>query len=201
MMKAQHPRAVRTRNRIIEVAAGILNTRGYAGTSLSDITDATGLTKGSIYGHFGSKEELALAVFDYNYGKVKKIIQQQIEVAPTGYDQLMVYATVYGLFAGGDFPKGGCPVLNTAVEADDTHPLLKEKAAHAIGKWKKDIEDTLKKGIQAGEFKEGIDQARLALSIIALIEGGLMIAKLTDRQADMNKILATVRTLIEDVKK
>ena len=55
------------------------------------MTEATGLTKGSIYGNFENKEEVALAVFDYNYGKVNQLIQQRIQREETYYDKLMVY--------------------------------------------------------------------------------------------------------------
>lgn len=200
-MEGELSKAERTRNFIIEATAGIFNTKGYAGTSMSDITEATGLTKGSIYGNFENKEEVALAVFDYNYGRVTKIIQQRMQEAHTCYDQLMVYARVYDRFSNNTFPQGGCPILNTAIEADDTHALLKEKAANAVLKWKKTIEDIIKKGVQTGEFKEGIDHTQLAVSIIALIEGGIMIAKVTNSQTSFHKVLNTVEMLINTIRR
>lgn len=193
-------KAERTRQFIIETTAGIFNTKGYAGTSMSDITDATGLTKGSIYGNFENKEEVALAVFDYNYGKISQDIYQRISQATTYYDKLMVYSKVYHSFSRGAFPQGGCPILNTAIEADDTNPLLKEKAAKAILKWKRGIINLIQGGIDAGEFKSGIDQNQVALSIIALIEGGTMIAKVTDSPVNMDTILKTVSMLIDKLK-
>ena len=200
-MEGELSKAERTRNFIIEATAGIFNTKGYAGTSMSDITDATGLTKGSIYGNFENKEEVALAVFDYNCGRVNKIIQQRMQEAHTCYDQLMVYARVYDRFSNNNFPQGGCPILNTAIEADDTHALLKEKAANAVLKWKKTIEDIIKKGVQTGEFKEGTDHTQMAVSIIALIEGGIMIAKVTNSQSSFHKVLHTVEMLIGTIRR
>jgi AcrR family transcriptional regulator len=200
-MEGELSKAERTRNFIIESTAAIFNTKGYAGTSMSDITEATGLTKGSIYGNFENKEEVALAVFDYNLAKVNKIVQQRMQEAHTCYDQLMVYARVYDRFAQLAFPQGGCPILNTAIEADDTHAPLKEKASNAIIKWKKNIEEIIKKGIKQGEFKEDTDHAQLAVSIIALIEGGIMIAKVTNSQGNFNKVLHTVEMLINGIKK
>jgi len=196
----EQSKAERTRHFIIETTAGIFNTKGYAATSMSDITEATGLTKGSIYGNFENKEEVALAVFDYNYNKVWSLTQQQIQAATTYYDKLMVFASLYSEY-GNCFPDGGCPILNTAVEADDTHPQLKEKAAAAIQKWKKTIEDIIKKGIQAGEFKEGLDHSQMALSMIALIEGGIMISKTTNSLGSLKKVLSTVAMLISGIRK
>lgn len=167
---------------------------------MSDITEATGLTKGSIYGNFGSKEDVALAVFDYNCGKVSELIHQQIQSAKTYHDKLMVYARVYSQFARSNFPVGGCPILNTAIEADDTNSLLKDRAAKAILKWKKGTQDLIQIGIDAGEFKQGLDYSRIASSIIALIEGGIMISKVTNNQVHLNEILITIESFINEMK-
>jgi TetR/AcrR family transcriptional repressor of nem operon len=199
-MENKLSKADRTRQFIIETTAGIFNTKGYAGTSMSDLTEATGLTKGSIYGNFGNKEDVALAVFDHNYAKVTGLIQQRIQSAKTYHDKLMVYAQVYDQFTRGNFPVGGCPILNTAVEADDTNSLLKDRAAKAILKWKKGVQDLIQAGVDAGEFKQGLDHSRIALSIIALVEGGIMISKVTNSKACLDKILITVESIISEMK-
>jgi len=200
-MENKLSKAERTRQFIIETTADIFNMKGYAGTSMSDITEATGLTKGSIYGNFGNKEDVALAVFDYNYAKVSGIIQQRIRAAKNYHDKLMVYAQVYDQFTRSNlFPKGGCPILNTAVEADDTNSLLKDRASQAIQKWRRGVQNLIQGGIDAREFKEGLDIPRLALSIIAMLEGGIMISKVTNSQACMDKIMNTIELLIADMK-
>lgn len=193
-------KAERTRQFIIEKTAGIFNMKGYAGTSMSDLTEATGLTKGSIYGNFENKEEVALAAFDHNYAKIHRIIRQRVQQAVTYHDKLMVYAQVYDQFTLTTFPPGGCPILNTAIEADDTHELLKDRAAKALLRWKKNIETIIKAGIDAGEFKKGVDPAQQALSVIALIEGGIMIAKATNSPGSLDKILKTVEMLVTQMK-
>jgi len=199
-MENKLSKADRTRQYIIETTAGIFNTKGYAGTSMSDITDATGLTKGAVYGNFGNKEEVALAVFDHNHGKIYGLIQQRIQAAKTYHDKLMVYAQVYDQFTRGNFPVGGCPILNTAVEADDTNNLLKDRAANAIKRWRKNVQDLIQAGVEVGEFKEGLDHQRIALSIIALVEGGIMISKVTNSQTCLDKILVTVELMISEMK-
>jgi len=193
-------KAERTRQFIIETTAGIFNTKGYAGTSLSDLTEATHLTKGSIYGNFENKEDVALSVFDYNLSKIRKTITQRMQKAVSYQEKLMVYAQVYHSFSGTSFPTGGCPILNTAVEADDTNTLLKAKAAKAVMDWKKDISNLIAAGIETGEFKADTDVDRIAYSIIALIEGGIMIAKITDHSSNLDKILITVEQFILQLK-
>ena len=190
----------RTRQFIIETSSGIFNTKGYAGTSMSDLTEATGLTKGSIYGNFSNKEEVALAVFDFNYAKVNSLVGKKMHQATTYYDKLMVYVRVYDQYTRGGFPQGGCPILNTAVESDDTNSLLKERAAKAVNRWKKRIIELLAGGIENGEFKSDFDHPQMALSIIALIEGGMMISRVTNSQVNLDKVLKTVEGLLNGIK-
>lgn len=194
-------KADRTRQFIIETTAPIFNTKGYEGTSMSDLTNATGLTKGSIYGNFENKEEVALAAFDHNHGKIKKMIVEKIGLAQNYHDKLMVYPIVYHSFTRrSGFVKGGCPILNTAIEADDTNIPLRDKAAYAILNWKNSIVNLLKAGVATGEFKPDIKYEQTALSIIALIEGGVMISKITNTPTHLDTILKTVATLIDQLK-
>jgi len=191
----------RTRQFIIETTAPIFNTKGYEGTSMSDLTAATGLTKGSIYGNFENKEEVALCAFDYNHNQIRKVITEKINQAKNYHDKLMVYATVYHSFTRPKgFIRGGCPILNTAVEADDTNPLLREKVAKAIMSWKKGIMNLIEAGIEAGELKADADREQTALSIIALIEGGVMISRAINQPASLDVVLKTVSGIIDNLK-
>lgn len=199
-MKNVESKAERTRRFIIETTAPIFNIKGYAGTSMADLTGATGLTKGSIYGNFENKEEVALAAFDHNLGKVRQATQQQISKAKNYYNKLMAYVRVYDRSNRDGFPQGGCPILNTAIEADDTLPLFKDRAARAILAWKNSIENLVNEGIQAGEFKPGTDAVQLAISMIALIEGGIMITKVTGHQSSLNRVMKTIEMLIDNIR-
>ena len=187
-------KAEKTREFIVEKTAPIFNKKGYAGTSLSDMTEATGLTKGSIYGNFANKDEVALAAFDYNWKRISGITRQAMEKKDTIKEKLLVY-TEYDKFI--NLPMGGCPVLNTAVEADDTHPLLKSKANEAFLAWKEKLTALLEEGIRTKEFPATIDPEQIALTIIAMIEGSIMIAKLSGKPAYRNAIMLSMRKMIE----
>jgi TetR/AcrR family transcriptional repressor of nem operon len=193
-------KSARTRRFIIETTAGIFNTKGYQGTSMSDLTTATGLTKGSIYGNFENKEEVALACFDHNLEKLRKIIVQRMAYSNSYGDKLMVYVQIYKNYRQDIFPEGGCPILNTATEADDTNSFLKDKAARAVLRWKKGIAELIQGGITTGEFKANINATQIAFSMIALIEGGLMIAKITDDDTNMDAVLTTVEMLVDGLR-
>ncbi|RZL47658.1 MAG: TetR/AcrR family transcriptional regulator, partial [Pedobacter sp.] len=113
-------KAERTKSFIIEKTASIFNKKGFAGTSLNDMTAATGLTKGSIYGNFANKDEVAIAVFDYNLQKLNACVAAQFSKQKTAKDKLMVYVNNYEEIFNSSCDDGGCPILNTATDADDT---------------------------------------------------------------------------------
>lgn len=188
-----------TRTFIIEKTAPIFNKKGYVGTSLSDMTEATQLTKGSIYGNFANKDEVALAAFDYNLGKVNSIIDREMTKYRSAKEKLLVYGKVYTEFINFSFPQGGCPILNTAVESDDTHPELKKRVVAAINSWKKKITGILETGIEKKEFRKTTDTEQIALTIMALIEGGIMISKVTGRSGYQTTIMKSLEEFIAGI--
>jgi len=190
-------KAERTRQFIVEKTSPIFNTKGYAGTSIADMTDATGLTKGSIYGNFASKDEVALAAFDYNLRQVNAIIDAEMEQQVSARDKLLVYVRVYDNFLKYPFPVGGCPILNTSTEADDTHHLLRNKAAEAIAAWKRRLTELITVGIQQKEFRSEVNPEQVALTMMATIEGALMITKLTGKTNFLRTIMQSVKNMIE----
>ena len=198
-MENKTNKAERTRQFIVEKTAPIFNKKGFAGTSLNDIMHATGLTKGSIYGNFVNKDDVALAAFDFNLKQVNGVIRDEMASRNTCREKLLVYTKVYENFLEFPFPDGGCPVLNTAVDADDTHPELKQKASEAIHNWKNIISKLIQKGIEENEFKANIDPEQIALTIIATIEGAIMITKLTGKLNYRRAIMKSVDKLIDDL--
>lgn len=190
----------RTKQFIVERTAPVFNEKGFAGTSLSDLEKATGLTKGSIYGNFENKDEVALAAFDYNFNRVTEYIKKQILATDNSIERLLVYPKVYRDFLKIPFLKPGCPILNTSTEADDTHPKLREKAANALAFWKTSIENQIKRGIQRGEIKEETNPAEFAIILLSLIEGSIMQAKVTGKPTELIIAMNFLEKLINDLK-
>jgi TetR/AcrR family transcriptional repressor of nem operon len=194
-------KAERTKRFIIERTAPIFNAQGYVGTSLADLTQATGLTKGSIYGNFENKDEVALAAFDYNFGRVNEYLKSKMLAVENAIDRLMVYPEVYGNFLKIPFLKTGCPILNTSTEADDTHPALRQKATDALNYWKRSIENQVKRGIERKEIKKDTDPARIAVLIMSLIEGSIMQAKVTGRTTELRIAMEFLSEMIRGIKR
>ena len=189
-------KAEKTRQFIIEKTAPIFNKKGFASTSLTDMTDATGLTKGSIYGNFADKDEVALACFDHNHKTVRETISKEMALRSTYREKLRVYVDVYSGNGKFNLVPGGCPILNTAIEAADTHPALKTKAAGAIESWKQRIVALIEAGKTTKEFKPSTDAEQAALSIIALLEGSVMIRRTVGNQGYGKPLISAVENII-----
>jgi len=128
-------KAEETRKYIIEKSAIVFNTKGYSGTSLADLQEATGLTKGSIYGNFDSKDSVALEVYRYTINKLNKRISEYLEKKNSSTDKLVGYTEFYRHNWKTISEKGGCPIQNASVEADDNIKFLKKPVQASVKNW------------------------------------------------------------------
>ena len=169
------------------------------GASLRDLAEATGLEKGGIYNHFGSKEQLALEAYDYALSRVAEGLTRSQDGATDAVDRLQRMIRAFAKFARKPAVAGGCPIMNTAIEADDTHPELRDRARDSMTQWHRLIGRIVKDGIAAGELAPGTDPYALAALLTASLEGALMLSRLygdpayTDRVVD--HLVAYVETL------
>lgn len=190
-------KAERTREYIIEKAAPIFNVKGYSGTALSDIIEATGLTKGAIYGNFDNKDEIAVAVFQYNTRNQSKRLDDACMGRKTAADTLVAITEYYRINWQTIFQRGGCPFLNAAVEADDNLPFLKKHVQGSIKSWVQRLSRIIDDGMKQGEFRKNLDATGYAYSMITLIEGGIMLAKIENNPkhifAAMDRIVKMIR--------
>ncbi|MGG5209102.1 TetR/AcrR family transcriptional regulator [Chryseobacterium sp. MIQD13] len=190
-------KAEKTKQFIIEKTASLFNTKGYMSTSLSDITEATGLTKGSIYGNFGNKDEVALEVYKYNSGLLSKNMARSLgDEFPTTIDKLNAFVSFYRKNWKVVFENGGCPLMNAATEADDTFPCLKKQVIQSFEGWIKKIANVISDGQKIGEIHPDIDAHKYGSLFIMLIEGGILLAKTTEDEnylhLALDRILFTI---------
>jgi TetR/AcrR family transcriptional repressor of nem operon len=192
-------KAERTRQFIIEQTAPVFNKLGYAGTSLTDLTAATGLTKGAIYGNFENKEEVALAAFDHNLSLIREGIRTGTSSSAPVREQLLALPRFYRRVYPSLRLAGGCPILNAAVEADDAPPAaLRQRVQESLARWSLHITRLIEQGQQTGEIRPAADPGHYATLFIALVEGGILLAKATNNPAALETSLGHIEQLIEN---
>lgn len=175
-------KAQQTKNHILETSSTIFNKKGYAGTSLSDIIENTGLSKGAIYGHFKNKDDLALAVLDYNLKLASTIIFSNVKDRSSSYDKLVGFARSYSLFYEIISNAGGCPVINAAVDYDDSNGDARKKIKKFITIWQNSINTIVDEGIRKGELKSSPETKHFSNLFISLIEGSIMLSKIMNER-------------------
>ena len=171
-------KGIQTRARILERAAQLFSKQGYFGSSLTDIMHETGLEKGGIYNHFSSKEQLALEAFDYAYGLVQERVRLALQQKTHAVERLLALIEVFQSIAVDPPVEGGCPILNTAIEADDAQPALKARAAAAMNDWRATFHRIIAKGIAKQEVRADVNADTVATLFISMLEGAIMLSKL-----------------------
>jgi hypothetical protein len=92
--------------------------------------------------------------------------------------------------------KGGCPLLNTAVESDDTFPILRDKALAAYEEMLSLVQGILKHGISVGEFRSDIDVDSIASFIVSSLEGSVMASRLSRDSNHVGFVMQQLRILL-----
>jgi len=186
-----------TREMILHQAAQLFNRRGFFGSAMSDLMEETGLEKGGIYNHFKSKEDLALQAFDYAVDLIRQEFAKAIQNNKNSVDRLLATMGIFQREAEGYPLPGGCPVMNTAIEADDAHPVLRERALAALEEWHQFVRRTIQRGKEKGEVRPDLDTEQFSSVFISLLEGAIMQSKLYDNQRHMNRAVAYLTDYIE----
>jgi len=184
-----------TRQRIVEAAAPLFNQRGFAGCSMQDVMEATGLEKGGLYRHFGSKEELAAESFTYALSCAVKIRTDGLEDVVGAVDKLRF---LIDRFVSTPSPiLGGCPLLNTAIDADDGNPTMRALAHEGIRNWKARLAAIAEEGRRTGEIRNDVNPQQVANSIVAMLEGSLMISRIEGNRDALKDAGETLHQLID----
>ncbi|WP_232699140.1 TetR/AcrR family transcriptional regulator [Brevibacillus daliensis] len=167
-----------TRKHIIQKSAELFNVRGYAGSTINDIMKATGLKKGGIYRNFTSKDQIAAEAFDYATAILSERFSKAVESADTAIEKTLVIFDVYKDAVNDPPVIGGCPLLNTAIESDDTHPELREQALRVMKQFLATVQEIIQNGIQSGELRSDAEVVSLSSLILSTLEGAIMASKL-----------------------
>jgi len=188
-----------TKETILRESGILFNTRGYKATSISDITGATGLTKGAIYRHFTSKDALEIETLIHMSDIMNDKVRQRVKAEKTAGDKLRAVLHFFESYISNPPLKGGCPLMNAAVEADDAHPDLRQTALEILNGLRTSLISILEKGIYYKQLKRNIDKDLYATLIIASLEGAIMMSKLSGNDDDIKRIITFLEGQIAEI--
>lgn len=188
-----------TKEKILKQSGQLFNTQGYKATSLRDITEATGFTKGAIYRHFSSKDELEMETLSHLSNQMFELVRSRIKEANTAGAKLRSVFHFFETYISKPPIKGGCPLMNVAIEADDAHPQLRKRAVFIMNMLHDSIDTILSNGIKYEQIKKDIDRGYYATVIIASLEGAIMMSKLRGNHGDIKRVTHHLDQLIQQI--
>ncbi|KZS41781.1 malate:quinone oxidoreductase [Aquimarina aggregata] len=182
-------KAKQTSDFIIQTVAPIFNKNGYAATSLSDITKATGLTKGAIYGNFKNKEELAIATFNFTVKNMLRRITDHQSLSNSPIEKLYLITDFYRNYYNYSQELGGCPVLNMGVDSKHQNPSMFQHVKYTIHKIQNNVAKLIEEGKLQNEIKLDIDTILYSKRLYTMIIGAIF---MTHTIEDNNYLLETM---------
>ncbi|GAA5025363.1 TetR family transcriptional regulator [Marivirga lumbricoides] len=189
-----------TKEKILSEAAALFNVKGFKATSLSDITTATGFTKGAIYRHFTDKEDLEEHAYEYMSERMQEKFKAVIKTKNNAADKLKAICSFFYSYIHSPVIEGGCPILNAGVESDDTKPGLNKKVINLLEVFQGSLEHIVRKGIEYGQLKPSTDPVSFSTVFVATLEGAVLLSKIRNRNKEMKIIIKHLETQIELIK-
>jgi TetR/AcrR family transcriptional regulator, transcriptional repressor for nem operon len=168
--------SMNTRQKILDTAQRLIQTRSFHGFSFQDIADEVGIRKPSLYHHFASKDDVAIAVLDRAADWVRGEMNKVEGKEPT--ERLEAYFDIFRTIHGkGErmCPGGSFGAVFDAVASPVQRRLHSFSQMHL--QW---LEKVVREGVEGGQFRIGDQRPRdVAMQILAGVQGALLMGRLT----------------------
>jgi TetR/AcrR family transcriptional repressor of nem operon len=184
------PKGERTRARIVDAAARLVYERGVAGTTLDDVRAAAEVSGSQLSHYFAGKDELVQAVIGHQAGIIVGN-QEQADLATT--EGIKAWRDMVIAVARSTGGKGGCPLGSLGGQLAETDPEARALIADGFARWSAAISDGLRARQAAGHLPAGTSPDDLAVTLLAALQGGLLLAQV---QRDTRPLETAVDTIL-----
>ena len=159
----------------LDLARDVFWRKGFQGTSLDDITAATGLAKPSLYAAFGDKNALFLKVLVRYHERIVANAEHILNEGPSARDAIERWLTGFVPFCSGVRGSRGCLSINTAADGASDQKEVRKRVA----RFNRKLEELLKNRLRAdrAQFSDGFDPDSAADTIMAIYSGLMVMAK------------------------
>ena len=186
-------KGIQTRQRIIEKALQLFSIKGYFNTSVNDILEATQLTKGGLYGHFPSKEEIWYAVYDEAVKIWRSLVFLGIRENSNPVSRIeQIIENDIRNYLGGDVFKGGCFFLNMLVELSGQSASMSKPILRGFVRFSRLMRKWLEEADSRGLLKPGLNFRDIANFIVISLNGA---AALYTSSRDRDILYQTIEQL------
>jgi TetR/AcrR family transcriptional regulator, lmrAB and yxaGH operons repressor len=185
------PRPDRSRAALLDKAALLFRRQGYAATGVNQILDTADVKAGSLYHHFpNGKQELAAAVVDGVGAGIERRLRELLDGGSPVADIVDGWIDLMASGLSSD-PRDGCPIEPVATESVNASPQVREASARAFGGWCLAVADRLR-----ADGWEEHEAEQTALAVIALVEGALILSRISGNADALSAAKAAAHTLL-----
>ena len=157
-----------TRAAILDEALKIASRLGLEGLTIGSLAEATGMSKSGLFAHFGSREELLLAVMDRGQQEFVKLVVNPALAKPRGLPRLKaLFVEWLGWTESADLP-GGCPMIGGAIEFDDKPGVVRDALAAGQRAWIDTLTRAARQAIEQGQFAPGTDPEQISFELFGI---------------------------------
>ncbi|MCK5782916.1 MAG: TetR/AcrR family transcriptional regulator [Desulfobacterales bacterium] len=184
-----------TREKILDEARLLFKQKGFGATTINDLLNASGTTKGNLYFHFSDKEAVGLEVLRREQRSFYNFLEQIFngKSAAVGLDNFFHKALEKQRQQGF---VGGCLFGNTALEASDTSPLFAGLVQEVFAEWMRLFEEKIAAAQAVEQIRSDIPAGELAELVVATVEGGIMQSRLQKSADPLKRSLETLRRVL-----
>jgi TetR/AcrR family transcriptional regulator, transcriptional repressor for nem operon len=161
------------RDLLLDAAQTLLLERGYEAAALDDVCTRAGVTKGALFYHFQSKEQLAAAAVERFYDQLVRTAQEAMGSPEDPAEVLWRYLDATVTLLRDPLLARGCLLGAMALETPQTHPAVAAAAQAALGRWRTTLVEVI--GAAAHHHDVRVDADALADGLLAAVEGGLLL--------------------------
>jgi TetR/AcrR family transcriptional repressor of nem operon len=167
-----------SKTRLLDAALHVIRAKGYSATRVEDLCEAAGLTKGSFFHHFDSKEALAIAAADYWIeGTGALFASAPYHELSDPVDRLLAYVDFRKALLTGDLPDFTCLVGTMAQEVYDTYPAIRDACNRSISEHAATLVPDIEEAMRQRDMHPDWTAESLALYTQATIQGAFILAK------------------------
>jgi TetR/AcrR family transcriptional regulator, transcriptional repressor for nem operon len=182
----------RTRAHIVENSARLIHERGVVNTTLDDVKAATGVSGSQLYHYFPDKDELVQAVIDY---QAETIVNDQRHASLGSVRGLRTWRNKVVAVARETQAKGGCPLGSLGSQLAESDSEARAHIAAGFNQWSTAIADGLRTLSASGRLPSGVDPDDLAVTLLATVQGGLLLAQMQRSAVPLETAVDTVLAL------
>ena len=167
----------KSKEKILSAAENLIHKKGIEATSISDLQEATGLTRSSLYFHFPNKHALCRQVLEQEWERFRAMLEETVSPDKPMGGLPDLFQAFLELNRENEYV-GGCIFGNTALEMSDSDESFAGVLEEIFDEWKEELEDALAAAQRRGEVRSDMGAGALATQTVATIEGAIMLARL-----------------------